>query len=55
MSVPETTEKLIHELIAKACKADMPTDAMLFSQAASNAANALAVLANIKREGSPPQ
>ncbi len=38
----------VHQLIEKAAKANNSTDAMHFSQAACNAANALACVANTK-------
>ena len=43
------TEKQIKELISKAATAIDSGDAMRFTQAACNAANALAVLDDIKR------
>ncbi len=43
-------EKHIHSLIEKAAKAEKSEDAMRFSQAATNAGNALAVLDNINRK-----
>lgn len=42
--------KNIESLIAKAAKADKSDDAMRFSQAATNAANALMCLESLKRE-----
>lgn len=41
--------KHVEELIEKAAKADRADDAMKFSQAACNAANALCALGNEKR------
>ena len=43
-------EKKVEELIAKAAKADKSEDAMRFSQAALNAANAAIGLSNMNRE-----
>ena len=42
-------EKHVEALIAKAAAADKSEDAMRFSQAACNAANAMCALDNIKR------
>ena len=42
----------IEALVAKAGKAEKSEDALRFSQAATNAANALAVLDNIQRSSS---
>jgi hypothetical protein len=39
----------VHELIGKAVDAPKSEDAMRFTQAACNAANALAVLSNINK------
>ena len=41
-------QKYVEELAKKASEAEKSEDAMRFSQAACNAANALAVLKNIK-------
>lgn len=41
--------EMVHTLIQKAAEAEKSEDAMRFSQAACNAANALAVLDNIQR------
>lgn len=43
------SEKHVEELIAKAAAADKADDAMKFSQAAANAANALCALGIEKR------
>lgn len=45
------TSKNIEDLVNKAGAADKSEDAMRFSQAAVNAANALIVLKNIKSHG----
>jgi len=45
----EDQEKQIKELIAKAAKADKSDDALKFSQAAFNSANALCSLNTAKR------
>lgn len=42
------SEAHVNELIAKAAKTDKPDDAMKFSQAACNAANAMCALASEK-------
>lgn len=42
-------EKEVKELIKKASEAKMADEAMKFSQAACNAANALSALANIEK------
>ncbi len=42
--------KNIEELVRKAAEAEKSEDAMRYSQAACNAANAIAVLTNIERE-----
>ena len=44
-------EKQIKELIAKAAKADKSDDALKFSQAACNAANALCGIVGARRDG----
>jgi hypothetical protein len=44
-------EKHVEEMIAKAAKAEKADDAMKFSQAACNAANALCSLGHAKRDG----
>lgn len=41
--------KNVEELIAKAAKAEKSEDAMRFSQAATNAANAMMCLESVKR------
>lgn len=41
-------QKQVEEMVSKAAKADKSEDAMRFSQAALNAANALIGLSNIK-------
>ena len=45
----------VETLLDKATTADDATQAMHFAQAAANAANAVAVLANIERSDKPPQ
>jgi hypothetical protein len=42
-------EKHVEEMVRKAAQAEKAADAMQFSQAACNSANALAVLENLRR------
>lgn len=44
-------EKHVEDMIAKAAKAEKSDDALKFSQAACNAANALCALGSAKRDG----
>jgi hypothetical protein len=44
-------EKNVEEMITKAAKAEKSDDAMKFSQAACNAANAMCALGTAKRAG----
>jgi len=46
----EVQKKNVESLITKAATAEKSEDAIRFSQAATNAANALAALSNIERQ-----
>lgn len=46
----ETMQKHVHTLITKAADAETSDAAMKFAQAACNAANAMATLADIKKQ-----